>query len=68
MEIVKTITNLANNLKLDVIAEGVETDYQLSQLKTIECKNMQGFLIARPMNTEAAKSYLREESDRRSSI
>ena len=34
MEIVKTITDLANNLNREVIAEGAETDYQLSLLKT----------------------------------
>ena len=67
-EIVKTITNLANNLNLDVIAEGVETDYQLSMLKALECKNMQGFLVSRPMNSEAARSFLREELDKKSSI
>ena len=68
MEIVKTITDLANNLNLEVIAEGVETDYQLSLLKTLECKNMQGFLISRPMNSESDKLYLREELNKKSSI
>ncbi len=67
MEIVKTITDLANNLNLEVIAEGVETDYQLSQLKTLECNNMQGFLISKPMNSEAVKIYLREKLNRKSS-
>ena len=67
MEIVKTITDLANNLNLEVIAEGVETDYQLSLLKTLECENMQGFLISKPMNSEAAKSFLIEKLNRKSS-
>jgi EAL domain-containing protein (putative c-di-GMP-specific phosphodiesterase class I) len=67
MEIVKTITDLANNLNLEVIAEGVETDYQLSLLKTLECENLQGFLISKPMNSEAAKSFLIEKLNRKSS-
>jgi EAL domain-containing protein (putative c-di-GMP-specific phosphodiesterase class I) len=45
-EIVKTIMTLARNLKLNVIAEGVETKLQLERLKTFKCPQAQGALFA----------------------
>ena len=57
-EIVKAITSLAHNLKLEVIAEGVETEQQSLKLKDINCCNIQGFLISIPMNSDDVKSYL----------
>lgn len=50
--IVKTITSLAHNLKLRVIAEGVETEEQLEFLKKRECLEVQGFLFSRPVPAE----------------
>jgi len=35
---------------MEVVAEGVETDDQLSRLKEMNCDYMQGFLFAKPMN------------------
>jgi EAL domain-containing protein (putative c-di-GMP-specific phosphodiesterase class I) len=49
-EIVRTIVNLAQELKMDAIAEGVETPEQLDQLKEIACDFGQGYYISRPMN------------------
>ncbi len=47
-EIVKVIILLAHNLGLEAIAEGVETQSQLNQLKTLGCDFGQGYLLARP--------------------
>lgn len=47
--IVETIIGLAHNLRLKVIAEGVETDEQRGFLQSHGCDMMQGFLLARPM-------------------
>jgi diguanylate cyclase (GGDEF)-like protein/PAS domain S-box-containing protein len=47
--IVRTIVTLARNLGLRVIAEGVETESQLSVLKDLGCESGQGFLFAEPM-------------------
>ncbi len=58
MAIVKTIINLAKNLGLSVVAEGVEKKAQFETLKTIKCDNAQGFLFSRPMNKQAATTYL----------
>ena len=48
-EIVRTIISLAQNLNLHVIAEGVEIDTQLSDIKGMDCQFAQGFFFARPM-------------------
>ncbi|GAC1403383.1 MAG: hypothetical protein NVSMB64_05040 [Candidatus Velthaea sp.] len=47
--IATTIVTLANSLKLDVIAEGVETKRQLDALRAIGCTHVQGFFLGRPM-------------------
>jgi EAL domain-containing protein (putative c-di-GMP-specific phosphodiesterase class I) len=50
--IVKTIVSLAHTLRLEVVAEGVETDVQLDFLKGIGCEVIQGYLFGRPMSPE----------------
>ena len=47
--IVRTIIGLAHNLGLSVVAEGVETREQLKILRDLECDQIQGYLIGRPM-------------------
>jgi len=49
-EIVQTIFSLAHSLGMKVIAEGVETNEQLSSLKDMNCEFAQGFLFAKPVN------------------
>lgn len=51
-EIVSTIINLAHNLKLRAVAEGVETPEQAEFLKSKGCDEIQGFLISRPVSSE----------------
>jgi diguanylate cyclase (GGDEF)-like protein/PAS domain S-box-containing protein len=48
--IAKAIISLAHNLKLRVVAEGVETEAQLDFLREHACDEMQGYLFARPMS------------------
>jgi EAL domain-containing protein (putative c-di-GMP-specific phosphodiesterase class I) len=48
--IAKAIISLAHNLKLRVVAEGVETQAQLDFLREHACDEMQGYLFARPMS------------------
>jgi predicted signal transduction protein with EAL and GGDEF domain len=45
---------MAHSLKLEVIAEGVETEEQLLQLRELGCKYVQGFLFSMPVDAEAA--------------
>jgi EAL domain-containing protein (putative c-di-GMP-specific phosphodiesterase class I) len=47
--IVTTIVAMAHNLKLQVIAEGVETEEQLGFLRACGCDSMQGYLFSRPL-------------------
>ena len=44
------VVNLAANLGLRSIAEGVETQEQLDRLRELGCDQAQGFLFARPMS------------------
>jgi diguanylate cyclase (GGDEF)-like protein len=47
--LVMAIVTLAHNLKLKVVAEGVETNEQLSFLRLLRCDEGQGYLFGRPM-------------------
>jgi diguanylate cyclase (GGDEF)-like protein/PAS domain S-box-containing protein len=57
-EIVRAIVGLAHNLKLDVIAEGVESVEQLEQLRAIGCEFGQGFLFSKPVEGTDVESLL----------
>jgi len=54
LEIVRSIITLARSLGMDVVAEGVEHDAQLAQLRDLGCQAVQGFLLARPLRAEEA--------------
>jgi len=49
LSLVSTIINLAHSLKLNVVAEGVETEEQSRLLRLLNCDEMQGFLFSRPV-------------------
>lgn len=57
-EIVKSILDLARSLKMDVVAEGIETETQASQLQSLGCKLGQGYYFAKPMAPEAISAML----------
>ena len=59
--IAKTIIAMAHNLNLRVIAEGVETEGQLSSLRAHGCDEMQGFYFSRPLPPEEIEQMLREK-------
>ena len=58
LQIVKTIVTLAGNLGMEVIAEGVETEEQLNQLRLLKCQYAQGFLFSEPMNAMDADLFI----------
>lgn len=60
LEIVRTISLLAQNLRLDVIAEGVETPEQLAQLRAIGCGFAQGYLFSQPLDVAGVERLLGE--------
>jgi diguanylate cyclase (GGDEF)-like protein/PAS domain S-box-containing protein len=61
LEIVRTILSLAHNLRMDVVAEGVETEAQALQLQQMGCEYGQGFFFYKPMGVEAATQLLTKQ-------
>ncbi|MGV3743518.1 MAG: putative bifunctional diguanylate cyclase/phosphodiesterase [Burkholderiaceae bacterium] len=55
---VSAIISMAHALGLTVVAEGVETESQLTILRSLGCDEAQGYLFARPMSAEAAGRFL----------
>jgi diguanylate cyclase (GGDEF)-like protein/PAS domain S-box-containing protein len=60
MEIARTIMPMAKNLRLDVVAEGVETLEQVSLLKRLQCKYAQGYYFSKPVAPEKVPQLLAE--------
>lgn len=58
-EILRATVNLAHNLGLDVIAEGVETVQQLKRIQSLGCDYVQGYLFAKPAPPSLAQQLLR---------
>ena len=56
LEIVKTIITLAQTLKMDAIAEGIETREQRDRLKALGCEYAQGYLFSKPLSVENVES------------
>jgi diguanylate cyclase (GGDEF)-like protein len=60
-EIVRTICTLANNLGMEVVAEGVETREQLELLRSLKCEYGQGFLFSKSVDADAATHLVLED-------
>jgi diguanylate cyclase (GGDEF)-like protein/PAS domain S-box-containing protein len=60
--IARTIIALAHSLGLDVLAEGVETELQLSFLGSAGCSLFQGYLFSRPIPQNAFELYVLQGS------
>ncbi|WP_163971666.1 putative bifunctional diguanylate cyclase/phosphodiesterase [Oceanobacillus halotolerans] len=58
--IVKAIINLAHNLNLTVVAEGVEQKEQLLFLESHNCNEIQGFYLSKPLPAQKANNYILE--------
>jgi diguanylate cyclase (GGDEF)-like protein/PAS domain S-box-containing protein len=54
------IINIAHNLGLKVVAEGVEYEEQLAILRKYDCEMLQGFLYSKPLKAERFERLLRE--------
>ena len=63
--VVKTIIDMANNLGMEVIAEGVETEAQREFLEQSGCREYQGYLFGKPVTLDAFIAWL---SDRQGEV
>ena len=57
-KLVHAMINLAHNLNLEVVAEGVETAEQLALLRLFGCDQAQGYLISKPLPLPELVDYL----------
>lgn len=60
--IVTVIINMARLLKLNLVAEGVETIEQLKFLQREGCQTVQGYLISRPISAGEMELFLTRET------
>ena len=58
MTLVSTIISLAHALRLEVVAEGVESEEQAKILRLLRCDQMQGYLISKPLSFDDMSTYL----------
>jgi diguanylate cyclase len=58
MTLVSTIISLARALKLEIVAEGVESDEQAKILRLLQCSQMQGYLVCKPLAFDEMTAYL----------
>ncbi|MBV9865687.1 MAG: EAL domain-containing protein [Abitibacteriaceae bacterium] len=61
LEIVQAIVSLANSLRIDVVAEGVETADQLAHLRNLRCEYGQGYFFSKPLDLQSAEALLIQE-------
>ncbi|OZA31127.1 MAG: hypothetical protein B7X93_00815 [Hydrogenophilales bacterium 17-61-9] len=58
--IVRAVIALSHNLRLTVVAEGVETREQLGFLREARCDQAQGYFISRPMDAASFEAWMME--------
>jgi diguanylate cyclase (GGDEF)-like protein/PAS domain S-box-containing protein len=57
-KILETIVNLAHNLDMEVVAEGVETEAQFLKIKEHKCEYIQGYLFGKPVSSDDTEKLL----------
>ena len=60
--LVRSVVDLAHNLGLTVVAEGVENEATLTALRSAGCDSAQGYHLARPMPADAMSEWLADEA------
>ena len=61
-ELVKSIISLSHNLKMKVIAEGIEEKEQHDILQNMECDQIQGFCFAKPMPIDDLVAFIKNKN------
>lgn len=62
--IIQAIVDIAKGFGLHLVAEGVETNYQMKMLHSLGCNEMQGYLFSRPVPVVEAERLLNNACDR----
>jgi diguanylate cyclase (GGDEF)-like protein len=60
-EIIRTILDLAQNLKMDVVAEGTETEAHVVELRAMGCGFAQGYFFSKPLDVVALRHLLADD-------
>jgi diguanylate cyclase (GGDEF)-like protein/PAS domain S-box-containing protein len=66
--VVRSAISLGKSLDLRVVAEGVEDDATLEELRRLQCDEVQGYLIGPPMTADAFASWLAEGGHERMDV
>ena len=61
--IASAVIDIGHRLNLTVVAEGIETEAQLSRMQDQNCTELQGFFIGKPMSPTELKQYLNKQTD-----
>ena len=61
--LVRTIVAMADSLNADIVAEGIETEQQLTQLAAMRCHRAQGYLISPPIAAEHVPAAVQRIQD-----
>jgi len=56
--ILEAMIRMCTDLGFDVVAEGVETEHQLNELRLLGCREIQGFLLGEPLRPEMVEEFL----------
>jgi EAL domain-containing protein (putative c-di-GMP-specific phosphodiesterase class I) len=62
--LLSAVVALARALRIEVVAEGVETESQFHALSELACDQVQGFLLSRPLPASEFLAFLRGSADR----
>ena len=63
MELVKTIIAIGNAMNLKIIAEGTETDNQVSILTALGCEYFQGYFFSKPLKPQVFREFCTQSND-----
>ena len=64
--ILEAMIRMCTDLGFDVVAEGVETEHQLAELRQLGCREIQGFLLGEPLLPKRSRSFWQPREARRS--
>jgi EAL domain-containing protein (putative c-di-GMP-specific phosphodiesterase class I) len=56
--LVPAMLGIANSMGMSAIAEGVETTFQLAQLRNLNCNFAQGYLFSRPLEPKLVLDFI----------